>query len=157
MKSRIVWTVIFGLSVAATAVQADLFVYPQKGQSGEQTDKDKFECYNWAKENSGFDPMARPTATTAPPKVKEQRGGALKGGAVGAIAGKVLGSSSKTTKRSAALGAVAGSVRQSSGNREQQQKKADWEQREGSNYEAQRNGYNRAYSACLEGRGYSVK
>ena len=35
----------------------DPIIYPNQGQSPEQQEKDKFECYNWAKTNSGFDPM----------------------------------------------------------------------------------------------------
>lgn len=40
-----------------------------------------------------------------------------------------------------------------------QQKKAeqDWAQKEAANYEQKRTGYNRAFSACMEGRDYTVK
>lgn len=72
-----------------------------------------------------------------------------------AVTGKVFGNSSKTTKRSAAAGAVVGGAKQNSMNKKQPQEKAQWD--EVNNYNAQRNEYNRAYSACLEGRGYSVK
>ena len=41
----------------------DMYVYPQKGQSNKQMEKDKYECYGWAKKKTGFDPMAAPTAT----------------------------------------------------------------------------------------------
>lgn len=157
MKSILMFTTVIGLSCLGVIVQADLYVYPQKEQSAEQTDKDKHECYGWAKENTGFDPMAAPKASTPAPKVEEKRGGALKGAAAGAVAGKVLGSSSKTTKRSAAAGTVVGGGRQAKQNNQQQQAKKDWEQKEASNYAAKRNEYNRAYGACLEGRGYSVK
>ena len=157
MNVRFMLPVAVGMLCASVSVQADLYVYPQKGQSAEQTDKDKHECYGWAKGKSGFDPMAAPKATTAAPKVEEKKGGVVKGAAAGAVAGKVLGNSSKTTKKSAAAGAVVGGAKQGSDNKKQQQAKADWEQKEASNYAANRNEYNRAYGACLEGRGYSVK
>jgi len=48
-------------------------------------------------------------------------------------------------------------VRQSSQNTKTEQKQADWERQETANYANNRNNYNRAYSACLEGRGYTVK
>jgi len=51
----------------AGTVQADLYVYPKNGQSADQTDKDKYECYNWAKKDTGFDPMAVPRTTSAAP------------------------------------------------------------------------------------------
>jgi len=34
----------------------DLIVYPKNGQSEEQTAKDKYECYQWAASQSGYDP-----------------------------------------------------------------------------------------------------
>jgi hypothetical protein len=39
-----------------------MFIYPTKNQSAQQQDKDKYECYGWAKGQSGFDPMAPPMA-----------------------------------------------------------------------------------------------
>lgn len=41
-------------------------IYPNKGQTPQQQDMDNYQCYNWAKQNSGFDPMA-PAQPTAPP------------------------------------------------------------------------------------------
>lgn len=32
------------------------FVYPKNGQSEEQTAKDRYECYRWAADQTGFDP-----------------------------------------------------------------------------------------------------
>ena len=95
------------LLVAGQAMAQELSIYPAKDQSAEQMDKDKYECYNWAKKDSGFDPMAAPKATTPAPKAEKKKGGAVKGAAAGAVAGKVLGNSSKTTKRSAAAGGLA--------------------------------------------------
>ena len=54
--------------VAGTSWAQEVIVYPAKGQSAEQTEKDKFECYQWAKGQTGFDPMAPPTASTPPPR-----------------------------------------------------------------------------------------
>jgi len=145
------------LLVAGQAIAQELYIYPAKDQSAEQQEKDKYECYNWAKNDTGFDPMAVPRATTSAPKAEKKKGGALKGAAAGAVAGKVLGNSSKTTKRSAAAGGLIGGVSQSSKNAKAEQKQKDWEQKESANYANNRNNYNRAYSACLEGRGYTVK
>ena len=55
---------LLALAIPGKAVSQDVFIYPQKGQSAEQQDKDKYECYNWAKTNSGFDPMAAPATRT---------------------------------------------------------------------------------------------
>ena len=38
------------------SVGGDLFVYPKNGQSDQQQATDKFECHQWAHQQSGFDP-----------------------------------------------------------------------------------------------------
>ena len=143
--------------VAGQTMAQELYIYPAKGQSAEQMDKDKYECYNWAKNDTGFDPMAVPTTSTAPPSGQKKSGGAAKGALGGAALGGILGDSGKSAKRGALAGGLIGGVRQSSQNTRTEQKRADWEQKESANYANNRNNYNRAYSACLEGRGYTVK
>jgi hypothetical protein len=148
---------LLSLALPGQASSQDVFIYPQKGQSAEQQDKDEFECYKWARDNSGFDPMAAPTAGSPPPRKDEKSYGVLKGAAVGAVGGKVFGNSKKTTRTAAAAGGLLGGVRQHQHNSREQQKVEDWERREASNYASNRSNYNRAYAACLEGRGYTVK
>jgi len=145
------------LLVAGQTMAQELYIYPAKGQSAEQLDKDKYECYNWAKNDTGFDPMAVPTTSSAPPKGKKKSGGAVAGAVGGAVLGGILGDSGKSAKRGAVAGGLVGGVRQSSKNTKTEQKRSDWEQKESANYANNRNNYNRAYSACLEGRGYTVK
>jgi hypothetical protein len=72
--------VLAGMSAGAQ----EIFVYPAKGQTAEQVEKDKFECYQWAKQQSGFDPTqavaaapAQPPQTTpaaTPPPVRAENG-----------------------------------------------------------------------------------
>jgi len=52
-----------------------MYIYPNKGQSQEQQERDKFECHSWAVKQSGFDPMKQPTASTPPPAREARRGG----------------------------------------------------------------------------------
>ena len=40
-------------SVEAILAQEPI-IFPAKGQSQEQTEKDKFSCYQWAKNETGF-------------------------------------------------------------------------------------------------------
>ena len=40
---------------AGTAVAQELIVFPAKGQSNDQMEQDKFSCYTWAKNETGFD------------------------------------------------------------------------------------------------------
>ncbi|MEX1347893.1 MAG: hypothetical protein AB1Z31_09205, partial [Desulfobacterales bacterium] len=39
----------------------ELFVFPSQGQSQEQMERDKVECQIWARQQTGFDPLATPT------------------------------------------------------------------------------------------------
>jgi hypothetical protein len=56
------------LAYGGIATASDVMIYPSKGQSQTKQAQDQAECYNWAKQKSGFDPMATPTATTPPPE-----------------------------------------------------------------------------------------
>ncbi len=73
----------------ADSPPTDLMIYPKNGQSKDQQAADQYECHNWAKGQTGFDPT--------------QPGGGVSG-----------------------------------------------------NVDSARNNYNRAMSACLQGRGYQV-
>ena len=144
-------------SLLNTSVAADLMVFPANGQSDEQLEQDKFSCYGWAKNQSGFDTMVIPKATTPPPSREKKSGGAVRGALGGAALGAIIGDRSKAAKRGAAAGALVGGVRQSSANSATEKANAQWEQEQAANYANNRNLYNRAYGACLEGKGYTVR
>jgi hypothetical protein len=139
----------------------DPIIYPNKGQSPEQQEKDKYECYTWAKGQTGFDPMQVPTATAPPPGQEAPQGGVVRGAARGALvgvaAGAIAGDAGKGAAIGASSGALIGGMRRHDQQRQQQQAQQQWEQEQAANYANQRNNYNRAYGACLEGRGYTVK
>ena len=44
--------------MASETSSPEIFVYPNRGQSDEQRDRDRYECYNWAVKQTGFDPGA---------------------------------------------------------------------------------------------------
>ena len=163
---KIMMVFLAAVFLDGTAMAQELVIYPAKGQSNEQIEKDKFECYSWAKGQSGFDPMVMPQATTPRPaqQQKSVAGGAVKGGvggaALGAGIGAIAGGSSGAGK-GAGIGALAGGtlggVRSRSQNQQAEQAQRQWEQEQVAQYQQGRNNYNRAYSACLEGRGYTVR
>ena len=162
MRAMITITIfILSLCFTCMAVAQDFFVYPGEGQSQEQTEKDKFECYNWAKNETSFDPMALPTASSPPPAEEPQKGGAGRGLFKGAATGAVIGAIAGDTGKGAAIGAVSGGLiggaRRSNQTQQQQAERQQWEQQQASQYANARNRYNRAYVACLEARGYSVR
>ena len=152
------------LCVAVSASGAEFYIYPQKGQSAQQQEKDQFECYGWAKGQSGFDPMAPPTTRTAPPKREGgsvaggAAGGAVAGAAVGSVAGAIRGKRvAKTAAVGAGTGGMIGGMGAAGRNAKDEKNLRDWEQQEANAYAQRRREYNRAYAACLEGRGYTVK
>jgi len=164
MKNRAMATVIFVavMSFAGSTVAQELYVFPGKGQSQEQTEKDKFECYTWAKGQTGFDPMKPPTASSPPPPqhapTTSPLRGAARGAAVGAIVGEIADDDAgKGAAAGAAAGALMGGMRRRDQMAQQKQREQEWAQKEAANYEAKRNDYNRAYTACLEAKGYTVK
>jgi hypothetical protein len=141
--------------------QQDPIIYPAKGQDQQQMEKDKFECYGWAKGQTGFDPMVVPQASTPPPAKQAPKGGVVKGAAGGAAVGAAVGSLSGEAGKGAAAGAVAGGMvggmRRAGQNKQQEAAEQQWAQQQAAEYSQKRNTYNRAYGACLEGRGYTVK
>jgi hypothetical protein len=156
-------TVILAISLAlfpALTFAQDPIIYPAKGQDAEQTEKDKFECYNWSKGETGFDPMQAHQASTPPPPqaTQSRRGGSvLRGAAVGGLAGSMGGEFGKGAAVGAAAGLVGGGIRQRQQAGAQQARNDEWARQEQNNYNQQRSQYNRAFGACLEGRGYTVK
>ena len=138
----------------------DFFIYPNEGQSQEQMDKDKFECFQWAKQQTGFDPMAVPTASKPPPQKEASQGGvgrgAVRGGAVGLAAGAIGGDAGKGAAIGAASGALIGGMRRRDQQSREQKAQQEWAQQQVNEYYKNRDNYNRAYGACLQGRGYTV-
>src|SRR5258705_10192995 len=84
----------------------DLFVYPAKGQSEEQSGRDKEECHGWAVTQTGVDPeKLAADATTTPPA--SGAAGGLEGAGVGAAKGALSGKTGAGSSRgiaSAGLG-----------------------------------------------------
>ncbi len=138
------------------AFAQDLYVYPSEGQSKEQQESDEFACYKWSRDETGFDPMATPTATEPPPPKESKKGGVGRGALRGAAVGAII-DGSDGAKTGAAAGAAIGGMRRADQNRRQQQAEQQWEQQQVANYQESRNRYNRAYAACLEARGYTVR
>lgn len=133
-----------------------LYVFPAKGQSKQQQKKDEYDCYMWAIEQSGIDPLNLPkveaTVQTGP------TGGAVVGAAKGAAAGAAIGAISGDAGKGAAIGATAGAM---AGRRQGQQAQAQANQQSQAQATAteqeMKNSFNKAFSVCIEGKGYTVK
>ena len=148
---------LLGACISSVGLAQELMIFPNNDQSKEKQEEDKFACYSWAKGETGFDPMAPPTVTEAPPQQQAQKGGMGRGAVRGAAVGQIVGGDSDSTWKGAAAGAAVGGMRRNDQKRNEQQQQQQWEQEQAQIYADKRNRYNRAYSACLEGKDYTVR
>ena len=134
-----------------------LYAFPAKEQTKETQDKDEYDCYGWAKQNTGIDPLvAAPPADPAP--AQQKSGGAVKGAAKGAAVGAAVGAIAGDAGKGAAIGATAGGVggrsKQKKQNAAAEEKAAADQKQAAANTKTE---FNKAFGACLEGKGYTVK
>lgn len=143
-----------------------VYVYPSAGQDAAQLDRDRYECHLWSVRQSGFDPsvaQAAPHQQVQVVPMPPSGTGAVAGAASGAIIGAAVASPYQTgsgalvgAAAGALLGAAADSARAQQAAAAQQHVNNANEQRDYSLDQLAGN-YRRALSACLQGRGYTVK
>jgi Glycine zipper 2TM domain len=151
---------------APPPVNTQVYVYPTSGQSADRQGRDRYECYLWSVKQTGFDPSQarlaphqRVEVVPMPPQGTDTVAGA----ATGAILGAVISS-----PHNAAAGAVGGAIvggalgAASDASRAAQAKQVQerYDRRNNgasAQVEEQASNYRRALTACLEGRGYTVK
>ena len=134
-----------------------LYVYPSKGQSKQQQKEDEFECYKWAVEQSGIDPLNLPKVEAAPAQTGPT-GGAVKGAAKGAAAGAAIGAIAGDAGKGAAIGAAAGGMRGlSQGKQAQAQQNQQSQANAAAAEQEMKDSFKKAFSVCIEGKGYTIK
>jgi Glycine-zipper domain len=152
--------VMTALLISTKASAQDLYIYPSKGQSQAQQDKDRYECHTWAVQQTGFDP-SKPQSKSSNASASNQYQpsqphvlrGAARGAALGAVGGAIAGDAGKGAGAGAAMGGLAGGFRRRDERRQQANSQAADSQAAAS---SKRTSYNRAMAACLQGRGYTV-
>jgi hypothetical protein len=162
------------------AQQIGMFAFPKNGQNADQQLKDESECYGMAKQRTGIDAQAPPpqglsedekklaqqqAASNAPKAQGGRARGAARGAAGGAAVGAIAGDAGKGAGAGAVVGTMKGGSQQRQANAQSQQqaaaqtaaaqKKAEEEMlrqhKEGIDT------FQRAFAACMDARGYSVK
>jgi hypothetical protein len=164
----------------SAAKKIGMFAYPKNQQSSDQQLRDEFDCYNTAEQQSGVDAEAQ--APEAPSQAAVQaaqqqavdqadqvKGGRLRGAGRGAAGGAAIGAIAGDAGKGAAIGAVAGTMR---GGMKQRQANAQLKQQAAqgaaseqqqqheqamATYKQGRASLQRAFSACMDARGYAVK
>jgi hypothetical protein len=134
-----------------------LAVFPAGGQSQQQQKIDEFECYMWAVEHSGVDPLNLPKVEVAPTP-SGPTGAAVGGAARGAAAGLAIGAVAGNAGRGAAIGATAGAIGgRSAGRQAQAQQRNQAQANANREQQAIWDSFVRSFSACIAGKGYTVK
>ena len=152
MQRTVVFIALVGFALAAAAAAEEPEVYPAKGQTVEQQERDQFECHEWATKDTGVDPVALAEGQPGGATPSSNEGGAARGAGIGAMRGAAEGNAAAGAARGVGIGRMISVLRAKRQLREQQAKAA---QRATVHNELDK--YDRAYAACLIGRGYSVK
>jgi outer membrane lipoprotein SlyB len=157
---------------ALAPLPAQTYFYPNRGQTPQQEESDKGQCYTWGVQQTGFDP-ANPRVAAPPPPPQQyaapqapQGGlfrGAMGGAALGAVGGAIGGNAGEGAAIGAGVGALFGGIRRMRWEEEQQQQQQQMQSQQ-QRYMAQqqnamaggRANYERAFNACMSGRGYTA-
>jgi hypothetical protein len=134
-----------------------IYVFPANDQDTATQDADEMACYKWAINQTGYDPL-NPTVVQAAEVDTSADGTAVKGAAVGAAGGAAVGAIAGDAGKGAAIGATVGGVRgvraKKGGDAQQQQANEQAAAATSADLAAD---YNKAFSVCMEGKGYTVK
>ena len=147
----IVWLACLAFAAAVAAAEPE--VYPAKGQTAEQQERDQFECHEWATKETGVDPVQLAEQKLAAPTPSTHDGGEAGSAAMGAARGATEGDAAAGAARGFGIGRMVHVLKAKRQLREQQSTTTQ----EGAAIHGQLDTYDRAYAACLTGRGYSVK
>jgi hypothetical protein len=157
MRGFLIVASMVALVCRASSTAAEPVAYPTKGQSFDKQNRDEYECHQWAQKETGVDPVAVAEQATSTSKSgsdgKPGLGSGASGAAMGAMRGAAEGDAGAGALHGAGMGRLIAVIR--SRRQMEQQKQAG--ATEDADLRAQLDKYDRAYAACLTGRGYAVK
>jgi hypothetical protein len=149
------------------AANIQVFAYPLHGQTPEQQDRDHYECSQWATQQTGFDPSAPgvpphervQVVSAGPPPGTNTAIGAITGAIIGAAVGPRWNPAPTMLAGAVVGGAIGSSTDAANAQANAQAANAAAAQNRSlaAAQEQRVSQYRRALSACLDGRGYSVK
>ena len=149
----------------------NVYAFPQKGQSPSQQSEAEAACYNWAVQNTGTDPFQlqkQSQQQAAQTEQAKQQAAATAGqGTMGkevvktAAVGTLIGGISGNEGKGAAYGAAVGVMRGAKKQQAQKQQAVANTEAQGKQAQqataAQVENFKKAFTVCLEGKGYMVK
>jgi hypothetical protein len=161
MRGLMIWVLTTGFvcaNVNTLRAQAGRTPAPLYGQSQDQEARDHWDCHKQAVEQTGYDPSApqapnpQSSLSRAAAQGKAVTGSTVKEAAGGAAVGAAVGAVTGNAGRGAAMGAAGGGMSGLLGGLA-----AAWGRGEDPPAQPRWQAYQRALSACMEVRGYSVK
>ena len=137
-------------------------IFPAQGQTPEQQEQDQLAAYNWATQQTGWDPYQAAgqqvqAAETAEAASDATRGAAVGGAARGALVGVAVGAIAGDAGEGAAIGATAGGLGAGMRARQQRKKLDAGTQAGEADYQAKFALWDKHFVAAMEGKGYTVK
>jgi hypothetical protein len=168
-KQWLIMTLIFcALGGYAFAGDMGTYAFPQKGQTPEQQKTDETSCAQWATDQTGLNPAVlqyqQQEAQAAQQKASVEANNPRTGRRVGraAVTGAALGSMNKSMDDGAGKGAAMGAtlaVAKRRGEKVEDQAQAPLKEANAKSQKVQGDTqeYVKAYCACMEGKGYSIR
>ena len=143
-----------------------VYFYPKAGQTNEQQSRDQYDCYNWAIKQTGFDPGQSPIpkddrvrVVPMPPPGHDTATLAIAGAVLGALIGgpRHAGQGALIGATGGAIAGAASDASRMESARQQEEAYNARNQLRDARLDEKAFGFRRAMSACLEGRGYTVR
>jgi hypothetical protein len=170
MLRRVLMSVVFMLCAGSLVYAGGMgtYAFPQKGQTPDQQNQDESGCAQWAADQTGINPavleyrqqeaqadLQKASAEASKPQLGRKLGRA-------ALTGAALGEMDQHMDSGAGKGAAMGATLAASkmlGQKQEQKKQAPLNEAnaQAGQVQAETEQYVRAYSACMEGKGYSIR
>lgn len=180
MNTSVAWMKRLRLAVVATATIAmaagtaqsgppslstnpgNLAIFPAKGQSPDQQRADESAAYDWATKQTGWDPYQAKAALDQQTQASAAaagaaRGGAIKGGAGGALMGAAIGAVAGDAGKGAAIGATSLGLTGGVRSRRAMKTAGGASDAAVTAYQQQFAVWNRNFMAAMESKGYTVR
>jgi hypothetical protein len=137
-------------------------IFPAKGQTPEQQKQDETAAYDWATQQTGWDPYQAydklvEQGYAAAQAADAARGGGVKRAAGGALLGVAIGAIAGDAGMGAAIGATAGGLTGGARSRKARQAATGSADAAVAAYKQQFSTWDRNFMAAMEGKGYTVK
>jgi len=172
MPSRMLWVVCSLVAATGAVAEAgpparsanpgNVAIFPTRGQTPEQQRQDESSAYDWATQQTGWDPyqaqaVLEQQSNAAAAAANAARGGAIKGGAGGAALGAAIGAIAGDAGKGAAIGATGVGLTGGMRSRRAIKSAGGDASAAAAAYQQHFAVWNRNFMAALEAKGYTVR